>query len=345
MRAEGPARHAGSRAASDRRPGGGLVDLRDASQQLERLAERVGPSVVQVLTLGTPAGTWPTASGACSWRRPAAPAPGVIVDAGGYIVTNAHVVQGAHRIQVELPVRDSGVPGRSLVRPRPRLVGAQLVAIDEETDLAVVKVSRARPAGAGVCRLRRGAPGTDRDGVWQSAGSRQLGHARRGQRHRAAARGRRPDGLPPDRRAHQSREQRRAAGEPGRADRRDQHADPDAVGRQRRAGVCGAEQHRAARVRADSAVRARAARRDWRARADHHAAAGRGAAAGARHRRRVERRVSRRGRRQGRRRSRRHRAAARRQAHGERPAAAGQPVQPRGRRHACASISSAAGPG
>ena len=50
-------------------------------------------------------------------------------------------MQGAHRIQVELPVRDTGVPGRSLVRPRPRLVGAQLVAIDEETDLAVVKVA------------------------------------------------------------------------------------------------------------------------------------------------------------------------------------------------------------
>ena len=66
---------------------------------------------------------------------------GVIVDASGYIVTNAHVVQGAHRIQVELPVRDSDVPGRSLVRPRPRLVGAQLVALDDETDLAVVKVS------------------------------------------------------------------------------------------------------------------------------------------------------------------------------------------------------------
>ncbi len=118
-----------------------LVDLRDASQQLERLAERVGPSVVQVLTLG-----YATADRA-DGERGVLVAPsrgagsGVIVDASGYIVTNAHVVQGAHRIQVELPVRDSGVPGRSLVRPRPRLVGAQLVALDDETDLAVVKVS------------------------------------------------------------------------------------------------------------------------------------------------------------------------------------------------------------
>jgi serine protease Do len=65
---------------------------------------------------------------------------GVIVDAAGYIVTNAHVVQGAHRIQVELPVREPAGT-RSVVRPRPRLVGAQLVAIDEETDLAVLKVA------------------------------------------------------------------------------------------------------------------------------------------------------------------------------------------------------------
>ena len=97
--------------------------------------------MVQVLTLGYASGDLADGERGVFVAPSRGAGSGVIVDAAGYIVTNAHVVQGAHRIQVELPVRDSGVPGRSLVRPRPRLVGAQLVAIDEETDLAVVKVS------------------------------------------------------------------------------------------------------------------------------------------------------------------------------------------------------------
>ena len=114
-------------------------------------------------------------------------------------------MQGAHRIQVELPVRDSGVPGRSLVRPRPRLVGAQLVAIDEETDLAVVKVSeRDLPAltfadsdtvRPGQIVMAFGSPLGLTSSVTLgvvSAIARQL-------------EARRPDGLSADRRAHQPR--------------------------------------------------------------------------------------------------------------------------------------------
>src|SRR4029079_2165764 len=66
---------------------------------------------------------------------------GVIVDSDGYIVTNTHVVENATRIEVELPP-DPAVAGRgrSIVRRRGRTVGAQVVAIDHETDIAVVKV-------------------------------------------------------------------------------------------------------------------------------------------------------------------------------------------------------------
>ena len=41
---------------------------------------------------------------------------GVIVDADGYVVTNAHVVENATRIEVELPFAASG--GRRAVDPR-----------------------------------------------------------------------------------------------------------------------------------------------------------------------------------------------------------------------------------
>jgi serine protease Do len=116
-----------------------MGDLRQSSQQLEALAERVGLSVVQVLTLGYASGDLADGERGVLVAPSRGAGSGVIVDAAGYIVTNAHVVQGAHRIQVELPVREAG--GRSLVRPRPRLVGAQVVALDEETDLAVLKVA------------------------------------------------------------------------------------------------------------------------------------------------------------------------------------------------------------
>ena len=118
-----------------------LADLGSASEQLEALADRVGPAVVQVLTLGYATGDLADGERGVLVAPSRGSGSGVIVDATGYIVTNAHVVAGAHRIQVELPVRDATPGARSVVRPRPRLVGAQLVAVDEETDIAVLKVS------------------------------------------------------------------------------------------------------------------------------------------------------------------------------------------------------------
>jgi serine protease Do len=74
--------------------------------------------------------------------RPQQPTRGVgsgfIVSPDGYIVTNAHVVENATRVEVELPLE--GGPGRSILKRRGRTVGAQVVAIDHETDIAVVKV-------------------------------------------------------------------------------------------------------------------------------------------------------------------------------------------------------------
>jgi serine protease Do len=61
----------------------------------------------------------------------------VIVDPDGYILTNAHVVRGAQRLRVELPTPPAG---RSILAARSRTVSAQLVGIDVETDLAVLRV-------------------------------------------------------------------------------------------------------------------------------------------------------------------------------------------------------------
>ena len=114
--------------------------LGDSSRQLEALAGRVGRSVVEIITLGYASSDLVDAERGLLVAPSRGSGSGVIVDPDGYIVTNAHVVQGAHRIQVELPAPPPP-PGRSVLGPRPRLVGAQLVAIDAETDLAVLKVA------------------------------------------------------------------------------------------------------------------------------------------------------------------------------------------------------------
>ena len=121
--------------------------LADLSRSLQELAERVRPSVVQIFVTGymPPDEEERASSGEPTIER--STGSGVIVDADGYIVTNAHVVENATRLEVELPLAATGGdPGRSIIKRRGRMLGAQVVAIDHETDIAVIKVdARALP--------------------------------------------------------------------------------------------------------------------------------------------------------------------------------------------------------
>jgi serine protease Do len=112
-------------------------DLTHFSQSLEELAQRVAPSVVQVLTTGY---AGPEGPGASLLSKQRATGSGVILDPEGYIVTNAHVVRGARRVQVLL--REAPARGSSVLKSRGEKLGATIVGIDEETDLAVLRVQR-----------------------------------------------------------------------------------------------------------------------------------------------------------------------------------------------------------
>ena len=122
--------------------------LSEMSKSLQDLAQKVSPSVVQIFVTGyaPPDESGRAASGEPVMERGSG--SGVIVSGDGYVVTNAHVVENATRIEVELPVAASGGdPGRSILGRRGRTVGAQVVAVDEETDLAVIKIAaRGLPA-------------------------------------------------------------------------------------------------------------------------------------------------------------------------------------------------------
>ena len=63
---------------------------------------------------------------------------GVIVDPKGYIVTNRHVVEKADRIRVKLQDENPASPGHD----------AKVVGMDQETDLAVIKIEVDHPLPA-----------------------------------------------------------------------------------------------------------------------------------------------------------------------------------------------------
>jgi serine protease Do len=114
--------------------------LTELSQSLQDLAERVSPSVVQIFVTGyaEPDEDREASSDPVLDRSSGS---GVIIDPDGYIVTNAHVVDRAVKLEVELTLAASGgAPGSSVLRRRGRTLGAQLVAVDHETDIAVLKI-------------------------------------------------------------------------------------------------------------------------------------------------------------------------------------------------------------
>lgn len=111
--------------------------LAGMSAALQQLARKVSPAVVQIdvssFSLTEETGHKNTALVV----RQHAIGSGVIVDPDGYILTNAHVIDGAQRVRVVLssPVRSSdGSTAGQLV------LEAKVIGVHKEADLALVKV-------------------------------------------------------------------------------------------------------------------------------------------------------------------------------------------------------------
>jgi serine protease Do len=106
----------------------GLRMLEDVQNVITELAERVKPSVVNVLPSGpgrsrdNPRERMPNSPGSGS---------GVIIDPQGHIITNNHVVGDATEVEVRLSDRTKYI--------------AQVVGKDPDTDLAVLKITTDRP--------------------------------------------------------------------------------------------------------------------------------------------------------------------------------------------------------
>ncbi len=113
--------------------------LLQLNTQLENLAVKVSPAVVQILVTGYGPARETNRSDTALIVRQHAVGSGVIVDSNGYIMTNAHVVEGAQRIQVALPLPmdDSGV---QVPIGKRRILDAKLLGQHKETDLALLKI-------------------------------------------------------------------------------------------------------------------------------------------------------------------------------------------------------------
>jgi serine protease Do len=118
-----------------------LDPLGQLSGAIQHLAERVAPSVVQILTTGYGPVEGADSAADVVVGTQHGLASGVVIAPGGYIATNAHVVSGARRVQVVLPSAEaSATPIQSLAATRERTVEAQVVGIAPDLDLAVIKI-------------------------------------------------------------------------------------------------------------------------------------------------------------------------------------------------------------
>ncbi len=114
--------------------------LRQFSDSMEDVARKVSPAVVQITVIGYGPVEKEGRSNAALIGRQRVRGSGVIVDSEGYIITNAHVVSGAQKVQVLLTSREAtGSPG-SVLRATNRSLNARIVGVDKQIDVALLKV-------------------------------------------------------------------------------------------------------------------------------------------------------------------------------------------------------------
>jgi serine protease Do len=129
-------KHTGSQDPGRAVSGSGL--LRQLSGALEDVVARVSPAVVQIQAIGF--GPVENKNGVALIVRQHAIGSGVIVDRDGFIITNAHVIEGAHLIRVVLPTPSADSPLDIPALAKQQILDAKVIGASKETDLALLKV-------------------------------------------------------------------------------------------------------------------------------------------------------------------------------------------------------------
>jgi serine protease Do len=110
------------------------------NEAVDALTKKVWPSVVQILVSSY--GARPDSRGDASMvvGPQSSTGSGFVIDPDGYILTNAHVVSGAQRVQVMLPGDNADGSLATALSGKIYLVAARIVGITTELDLALLKI-------------------------------------------------------------------------------------------------------------------------------------------------------------------------------------------------------------
>jgi serine protease Do len=106
-------------------------------EDLQALAERVGPSVVTIEVRGLTAVEGPNTRQTAYIAKEQAIGCGIVIDPAGYILTNAHVVEHATSVSVLVFRHRNTQPGGM---EAPERFAAQVLGRDALTDIALLKV-------------------------------------------------------------------------------------------------------------------------------------------------------------------------------------------------------------
>jgi serine protease Do len=114
--------------------------LRDLNRSLEGVVSKVSPAVVQIVVTGYGPSEDHGHTDTARIVRQHATGTGIILDPDGYIITNAHVVEGAQRIKVILPPPASDSPIELQPIHAGQILEAKLLGTHKQSDLALLKV-------------------------------------------------------------------------------------------------------------------------------------------------------------------------------------------------------------
>ena len=111
------------------------------NESVDALTKKVWPSVVQILVSSYgPREDGDRSEANVVVGRQQSTGSGFVIDSDGYIMTNAHVVSGARRIQIVLPAENADGTLATALSGRTYQLPARIVGMTTELDLALLKV-------------------------------------------------------------------------------------------------------------------------------------------------------------------------------------------------------------
>ena len=128
-------------ASAQQKPAPSQDPLVRMNEAIDALTRKVWPSVVQILVTSYGSLEDPVRGNASVVvGRQRSTGSGFVIDPDGYIMTNAHVVNGAQRVQIVLPAENVDGTLTSALSGKTYLLTARIVGITTELDLALLKV-------------------------------------------------------------------------------------------------------------------------------------------------------------------------------------------------------------